>query len=72
MEAAETVCRDVEKKYRIGIRHLLTALLVINFMYMYMCQLRTPFNYLLMNLSTTELLISTTGNPILAYNAFYK
>ena len=37
-----------------------------------MLQLRTPFNYLLMNLSFTELLISTTGNPILAYNAFYK
>ncbi len=90
------------EKIHKGIRHLLTALFAINFMYLslsaadtlqrqllaesgiclllylllilciHLCQLRTPFNYLLMNLSTTELLISTTGNPILAYNAFYK
>ena len=33
-------------------------------------QLRTPFNYLLMNLSMTELIISVTGHPFLAYNSF--
>ena len=33
-------------------------------------QLRTPFNWLLMNLSSTELIISLTGHPFLAYNSF--
>ena len=33
-------------------------------------QLRTPFNWLLMNLSATELVMAVTGNPILAYNSF--
>ena len=34
-------------------------------------QLRTPFNWLLMNLSATELVMAVTGNPILAYNSFH-
>ena len=33
-------------------------------------QLRTPFNWLLMNLSVTELVMASTGNPILSYNSF--
>ena len=35
-------------------------------------QLRTPFNWLLINLSATDLVISLVGNPVLAYNSFYK
>ena len=47
--------------------------LKINFLKKYShhhSQLRTPFNYLLMNLSMTELIISVTGHPFLAYNSF--
>ena len=35
-------------------------------------QLRTPFNYLLINLSVTELVISMFGNSVLAYNSFHQ
>lgn len=35
-------------------------------------QLRTPFNCLLINLSSTELIISVFGNSLLAYNSFYR
>jgi len=34
--------------------------------------LRSPFNYLLLNLSVTELIISCTGNTILAINSFNR
>ena len=34
-------------------------------------QLRTPFNWLLMNLSLTELIIAVSGNPFLAFNSFH-
>jgi c-opsin len=35
-------------------------------------QLRTPFNWLLMNLSLTELIIAFSGNSILAFNSFNR
>jgi hypothetical protein len=35
----------------------------------YLFQLRTPFNWMLMNLSLTELLIASSGNLILALNS---
>ena len=35
-------------------------------------QLRTPFNWLLMNLSLTELIIAASGNSILAFNSFHR
>jgi hypothetical protein len=35
-------------------------------------KLRTPFNWLLMNLSLTELIIACSGNSILAFNSFHR
>ena len=35
-------------------------------------QLRTPFNWLLINLSATDLCVALLGNPVLAYNAFHR
>ena len=36
------------------------------------CQLRTPFNCLLVNLAVTDLVISLLGSPVLAYNSFHE
>ena len=36
------------------------------------CQLRTPFNWLLVNLAVTDLVISLLGSPVLAYNSFHQ
>ena len=38
----------------------------------YCFQLRTPFKWLLMNLSLTELIIASSGNIILSFNSFQK
>ena len=35
-------------------------------------QLRTQFNWLLINLSATDLCVALLGNPVLAYNAFHR
>ena len=35
-------------------------------------QLRTPFNWVLMNLSLTELVIAVSGNTVLATNSFFR
>ena len=39
---------------------------------MFSLQLRTPFNWLLINLSATDLCVALLGNPVLAYNAFHR
>ena len=36
------------------------------------CQLRTSFNWLLVNLAVTDLVISLLGSPVLAYNSFHQ
>ncbi|XP_023344028.1 rhodopsin, GQ-coupled [Eurytemora carolleeae] len=54
-----------------GITGFLANVIAI-FLFVTTKKLRTPFNFILMNLSVTELIISCTGNSLLAINSFNR